>query len=116
MAHAVVATAYGGPEVLELVEVDVGEPAAAEVVIDVRAIGVNPADVKAYSGVWGTDPAQLPKRIGFEAAGVVSAVGSAAVGPAGPVRVGDEVIAWQARGALRRPAPGAGRDRRAHGR
>ena len=99
MARAVVATAYGGPEVLDLVEIEVGEPAADEVVIDVRAIGVNPADVKAYSGVWGTDPAALPKRLGFEAAGVVSVAGISAVGQAGPVKVGDEVIAWRASGA-----------------
>ncbi len=108
MARAVVATAYGGPEVLDLIDVEVGEPGVDEVVIDVRASGVNPADVKSYSGAWGTDPAALPKRIGSEAAGVVTAAGISAVGPAGPVRIGDEVIAWRASGAyadqLRVPA------------
>jgi NADPH2:quinone reductase len=99
MARAVVATGYGGPEVLDIVDVEVGEPRVDEVVVDVRGIGVNPADVKAYSGVWGTDPAKLPKRLGFEAAGVVTAVGISAAGPAGPINVGDEVIVWQASGA-----------------
>ena len=99
MARAVVATAYGGPEVLDLVDVEVSEPEADEVVIDVRASGVNPADLKSYSGAWGTDPAALPKRLGFEAAGIVTAVGISAVGPAGPVRIGDEVIAWPVKGA-----------------
>jgi len=99
MPRAVVANAYGGPEVLDLVDVEVGEPASDEVVIEVRACGVNPADVKSYSGAWGTDPALLPKRLGFEGAGVVRAVGGSAVGPAGPVQVGDEVIGWPVKGS-----------------
>ncbi|HTY71082.1 MAG TPA: NADP-dependent oxidoreductase [Actinomycetes bacterium] len=99
MTLAVVATAYGGPDVLDLVEVEVGDPGPGEVVVDVRAAGVNPADVKSYSGAWGNDPAALPKRLGFEAAGVVSAVGPDALGPAGPIRVGDEVIAYPVAGA-----------------
>jgi NADPH:quinone reductase len=49
--------------------------------------------------MFGTDPAQLPIRLGGEAAGVVTAVGPDAVGPAGPVAVGDEVIAYRASGA-----------------
>ena len=99
MTRAVVASAYGGPEVLEVVDVEVGLPGRGEVVIDLRAAGVNPADVKSYSGVWGTDPAALPKRLGFEASGVVTAVGPDAIGPAGPVDVGDEIIAWRVLGA-----------------
>jgi NADPH:quinone reductase-like Zn-dependent oxidoreductase len=56
-------------------------------------------DVKAYSGAFGTDPARLPIRLGAEAAGVVTAVGPATEGPAGPVSTGDEVIAYRAPGA-----------------
>jgi NADPH:quinone reductase len=99
MTRAVVATAYGGPEVLAVIEEEVPAPGPGEVLLDVRAAGVNPADVKAYSGAYGTDPTQLPKRLGYEAAGVVRAVGADALGPAGPVSVGDEVIAYQVIGA-----------------
>ncbi|MFD6357614.1 NADP-dependent oxidoreductase [Nocardia tengchongensis] len=93
MATAVVATAYGGPEVLSLIEVEVPDPGPGEVTIAVRAAGVNPFDYKFYSGAFGTDPSKLPLRPGLEVAGVVTAVGADAVGPAGPISVGDEVIA-----------------------
>ena len=56
-------------------------------------------DWKLYSGAFGSDPAQLPIRPGAEAAGVVTAVGPGAAGPAGPVARGDEVIAFRAPGA-----------------
>lgn len=94
MAHAVVATAYGGPEVLQVVTVDPGAPGPGEVLLEVRAAGVNPADWKQYSGAWGTDPAKLPMRLGHEASGVV-----AAVGPDVETAVGTEVIASRIRGA-----------------
>lgn len=99
VAHAVIAAGYGGPEVLSVVDEPVGDPGPGEVRIEVRAAGVNPVDVKSYSGVFGTDPARLPIRLGAEAAGVVTAVGPGAAGPAGPVQVGDEVIAYRAPGA-----------------
>ena len=51
-------------------------------------------DWKLYSGSMGT-AAALPMRLGFEVSGVVTEIGSAAVGPAGPVAVGDEVIAFR---------------------
>jgi NADPH:quinone reductase len=94
MALAVVATGYGGPENLSVVDVDVPDPGAGEVRIAVRAGGVNPIDHKLYGGGYGDDPAALPMRLGFEVAGVVSAVGDDADGPAGPVRVGEEVIGY----------------------
>ena len=99
MSQVVVATAFGGPEVLSVIDVPTPEPGPGEVRIAVRAIGVNPVDAKSYSGAFGTDPAALPKRIGSEAAGVVTAVGAGAAGPAGPITVGDEVIAFRAPGA-----------------
>jgi NADPH:quinone reductase-like Zn-dependent oxidoreductase len=95
MSRAVVAVAYGGPEVLALVEADPGPPGPGEVLLDVRAAGVNPADWKSYSGVWGTDPARLPVRLGFEVAGVVVAVGP----DVASVAVGDEVVAHPVTGA-----------------
>lgn len=99
MARIVVATAYGGPEVLQVVDATTPEPGPGQVVVDVRAAGTNPADAKSYSGAWGADPSALPLRLGYEAAGVVSAAGAEAVGLAGPVGVGDEVVVFRATGA-----------------
>ncbi len=93
MTRAVVATAFGGPEVLSVVDVEVPEPRAGEVTIQVKAAGVNPIDYKLYSGAFGADEFQLPMRLGFEVAGVVTAVGDEAMDPAGPISIGDEVIA-----------------------
>lgn len=98
-AVAVVATAYGGPEALQLVNLPVPPPGPDEAVIEMRAAGVNPIDYKAYSGVFGRDPAALPMHLGMEASGVVQAVGEGAEGPAGPIHVGDEVIAYRIQGA-----------------
>lgn len=78
---------------MSLIDVEVPEPGPGEVTIAVRAAGVNPFDYKFYSGAFGTDPSKLPLRPGLEVAGVVTAVGADAVGPAGPISVGDEVIA-----------------------
>lgn len=100
MSHHIVATAYGGPEVLSLVDYDVPPPGPGQVVIEVRAAGVNPIDYKFYSGAFGTDPAKLPMSVGLEAAGVVSAVGEGAEGPVGPVSVGDEVMVYPASGTF----------------
>jgi NADPH:quinone reductase len=99
MALVVIAPAYGGPEVLSVVEEPVRDPGPGEARIEVRAAGVNPVDVKSYSGAYGKDPAGLPVRPGAEAAGVVTAVGPGTTGPAGPVQAGDEVIVFRAPGA-----------------
>lgn len=93
-ARVVVATEFGGPEVLAVVDQQVPDPQADEVRLAVRAAGVNPIDVKVYSGSMGTDHSQLPRRLGSEAAGVVTAVG-----PDSGVAVGGEVIAFRAPGA-----------------
>ncbi|MER6188109.1 NADP-dependent oxidoreductase [Streptomyces sp. NPDC001652] len=93
------ASAYGGLEVLSVITEAVPEPGPDHVRIAVRAAGVNPFDQKVYSGAFGADPGNLPLRLGLEAAGVVTAVGDHATGPAGPVEVGDEVIAYRAPGA-----------------
>jgi NADPH:quinone reductase-like Zn-dependent oxidoreductase len=99
VARVVIAAGYGGPEVLSVIEEPVPDPGPGEARIEVRAAGVNPVDVKVYSGMFGTDPARLPIRLGSEAAGVVTAVGPGTEGPAGPVSAGDEVIAYRAPGA-----------------
>jgi NADPH:quinone reductase-like Zn-dependent oxidoreductase len=65
----------------------------------VEAAGVNPIDYKLYSGAFGDDPSALPMPLGQELSGVVTAVGDGAEGPAGPLRVGDEVMAYPVSGA-----------------
>ena len=99
VALVVIAAGYGGPEILSVAEEPLAEPGPGEARIEVRAAGVNPVDARSYSGAFGKDPARLPIRLGAEAAGVVTAAGPDAVGPAGPVQVGDEVIAYRAPGA-----------------
>ncbi len=94
----IVATGYGGPEMLALVDMDMPIPGPGEVVIAVRAAGVNPVDYKMYNGYLGTDVEALPLSLGWEAAGVVVAAGSDAVGRAGLIEVGDEVIAYPVTG------------------
>ncbi len=94
MTSIVVATGFGGPEVLSLLEVDTPEPGPGQARVSVRAAGVNPADLKRYGGAFGTDPALLPMRLGYEAAGVVTAVGADT-----GVEVGQEVIVFRTGGA-----------------
>jgi len=99
MPPVVFAAGYGGPEVLTIVDEPTAEPGPGQALIAVEAAGVNPADYKMYSGAFGRDPDRLPIRLGLEAAGIVTQVGPEAVGPAGPVHTGDEVIAFRAPGA-----------------
>ncbi|HET9024326.1 MAG TPA: quinone oxidoreductase [Burkholderiaceae bacterium] len=70
---AVMIRAHGGPEVLELVEVDVKDPGPDEVCIRQAAIGLNFIDIYHRTGLYST---ALPHGLGFEGAGVVEAVGS----------------------------------------
>ncbi len=65
MALTVIAPAYGGPEVLALVDEPVAEPGPGQARIEVRAAGVNPVDYKSYSGRMGADPARLPAAPGL---------------------------------------------------
>src|SRR3984957_18201388 len=99
MTRAVVATAFGGPEVLAVIQTPLASPGPGEALVSVRAAGTNPIDYKVYSGAMGQDPARLPMRLGFEAAGVVTEVAEGAAGPGGPIRVGDEVIAYRIGGS-----------------
>ena len=84
---AIRAHAFGGPEVLQLDEIDDPAAGAEEVVIDVRAAGVNPADTYMRNGVYAIVP-ELPYIPGGDAAGVVSAVGAGVDG----FSVGDRVF------------------------
>lgn len=95
MPKSVVANAYGGPEVLEVIDEELPAPGPGQVIVEMRAIGVNPVDYKRYSGAFGDDPRQLPVRPGIEGSGVVVAVGD----DVPDVRVGDEVILYAGSGA-----------------
>jgi NADPH:quinone reductase-like Zn-dependent oxidoreductase len=62
MGGGIMAIAFGGPEVLAAVPVEVGEPGTGEVTVQVQAAAVNPIDVKSYSGAFLRVPALLPIR------------------------------------------------------
>ncbi len=74
----------GGPEVMQLEEVAVGEPAAGQARIRQTAIGVNFIDTYHRSGLY---PMPLPSGLGSEAAGVIEAVGPGVAG----LKPGDRV-------------------------
>jgi NADPH:quinone reductase-like Zn-dependent oxidoreductase len=76
----------GEAEVLQLEEMPLVEPGDGEVRLKVEALGLNRAEVLFRRGLYLEAP-QLPARIGYEAAGVVDAVGSGVVG----VNIGDRV-------------------------
>jgi len=80
---AIVITAYGDPEVLALTELPDPVPAAGEVLIRVRAFGLNHAETYMRSGAWG-EVAQVP---GIECAGTVQA------DPGGRLEAGTPVVA-----------------------
>lgn len=88
-------TTLGGPEVLVMADGPVPLPAADEVVVETRAIGVNPIDVKLRAGIRLSPPFTEPRVTGADAAGVITAVGTDVVG----WTAGDEVIVTNALGS-----------------
>ena len=94
------AAEYGTPDVLRAVDFDVHQPGSGDVTIDVRAAGVNPTDWKGITGgsYAGNDPADLPKKVGYEVAGVIAALGPDTVIATGGGQVGDEVVAYRIEG------------------
>jgi NADPH:quinone reductase len=73
MSLAVQIDQNGGPEVMKLVDVQVGEPGPGEIRIRHKAIGLNFIDVYQRSGLY-TLP--MPLKLGMEASGVIEAVGA----------------------------------------
>ncbi len=68
--------AYGGPDQQDFWDQPKPAPGPSELLIAVKAAGVNPVDVKIRSGAYATYmPRELPAVIGQEAAGVVEEVG-----------------------------------------
>jgi NADPH:quinone reductase len=74
MARVVRFHRTGGPEVLQIDELDVGAPGAGEIRLRVHALGLNRAEAMFRSGAY-LEPPNLPARLGYEAAGEVEAVG-----------------------------------------
>ena len=107
MAQHWIATRPGGLDVFLFEEYDVRPPQPGEVTIAVRAAGMNPADAK---HVARGDAADFPKAIGYEVAGVVSAVGPDTEIGSGPVAVGDEVLAFRISGGWATEVTVAARD------
>ncbi|MFN4173898.1 MAG: zinc-dependent alcohol dehydrogenase family protein [Parachlamydiaceae bacterium] len=64
----------GGPEVLQIDNIDIPAPGMGEVQFDVKAIGLNRAEVMFRLGKYLVQP-QFPSKIGYEASGIVTAVG-----------------------------------------
>lgn len=83
---AIVVREFGGPEVLKLEEVAPPTAGAGQVVVAIRAAGVNPADVYTRSGTYAVKP-PLPYTPGTDGAGVIESVGAGVT----TVRVGDRV-------------------------
>jgi len=88
-----VAKDFGGPEVLDEIDVELPPPAAGEVTVAVRASGMNPADYKHFGP--GQDRGLLPVTTGFEAAGTIAALGPETEIASGGGAVGDEVVVFQ---------------------
>jgi NADPH:quinone reductase-like Zn-dependent oxidoreductase len=83
---------FGAPEVLEIVDVPDPRPGAGQVRIAVRAAGVNASDWKKRQGLMDRE---LPQTMGYEAAGIVDALGEGVTG----VALGDRVFGLSEGGA-----------------
>ncbi len=86
--HALTITRYGPPEVLELREAPTPEPGPGEVLIRVRAAGLNFAEVAARQGLY-PDAPPPPCVVGYEVAGTVEALGEETSG----FETGERVLA-----------------------
>lgn len=89
--RAMVATGYGGPEVLELTDLAPGEVGPGEVRVQVRAASVNPVDIAIREGYLQSYFSPVfPLVLGLDVAGVVDEVGSDVT----EFAAGDEVIGY----------------------
>ena len=73
MSRAVQIAKTGGPEELNIADVQVGEPGPGEIRIRHKAVGLNFIDVYHRTGLY---PLKMPATIGMEASGIVEAVGA----------------------------------------
>ena len=93
-ARAVRFDRYGGRDVLYVADIDIPTPAEGEVLVEVRATGVNPGEAAIRSGAMDRMfPATFPSGEGSDLAGVVVQLGSGVTAFA----VGDEVLGFSLR-------------------
>jgi NADPH2:quinone reductase len=85
MTKAIRIQQQGGPDVMQWVDVEVGDPGPGEARVQIHAAGLNYIDVYHRSGLY---PSQLPAGVGLEGAGVVEAVGAGVT----HVKPGDRVV------------------------
>jgi len=78
---------FGGPEVLKLETLDVRAPGEDEVRIKVQALGLNRAEIVFREGKYLERDVDFPSQIGYEASGIVEAIGSIV----SSCKVGDKV-------------------------
>jgi NADPH:quinone reductase-like Zn-dependent oxidoreductase len=91
MPRAVKFDKYGGIDVLQVVEVDRPVPGPEQVLVRMKAAGINPGEAAIREGVFAKQwPATFPSGQGSDLAGIVEAVGNAVRN----VAVGDEVIGF----------------------
>ncbi len=64
----------GGPEVLQIENIEVPPPAAGEIRINVKAIGLNRAEIMFRLGQYLEEP-KFPSKLGYEASGIIEAIG-----------------------------------------
>ena len=83
---AIVVKEFGGPEVLKVEEIPQPKPGPGQVVVRIKAAGVNPADTYMRSGNYSSKP-PLPYTPGSDGAGVIETVGAGV----GRVKPGDRV-------------------------
>jgi NADPH:quinone reductase-like Zn-dependent oxidoreductase len=74
MAKVIRLHRLGGPDVLQIEDIDVGDPGPGEVRVKVEAVGLNRAEAMYRAGRYPVKP-QLPSLIGYEGVGTVEAVG-----------------------------------------
>ena len=94
MSRSVRIHEFGDASVLRIEDVDIGEPASGEVRLRIHAIGLNRTEITLRSGRSPAKPV-LPASIGFEAAGVIEAIGPDVIG----FSIGDRVALVPAYGA-----------------
>ena len=71
---AIIVREFGPPEVMKLEEVQTPEPKVTEILVKIKAAGVNPVDTYLRTGIHAHAP-KLPYTPGKDAAGVVEAIG-----------------------------------------
>ena len=74
MARVIRVHRLGGPEVLEIEDIDIGAPGPGEVRIKVEAVGLNRAEAMYRAGHYPVKP-RLPSLIGYEGVGTIEAIG-----------------------------------------